>query len=61
MLGLAKDVSTLNSCFFTDSWLDADDLGCFKFLEGAVNLSWVDAQLRCESMGGYLAETITTR
>jgi hypothetical protein len=30
--------------FFQDGWLDADQLGCFKFLESSVNLFWVEAQ-----------------
>jgi hypothetical protein len=39
-----------------DGWLDAYQLGCFKFLEASVNLFWVEAQQKCESIGGYLAE-----
>ena len=39
-----------------DDWFDADSLGCFKFLDSKVNLSWVEAQLECEKVGGYLAE-----
>lgn len=42
-------------------WLDADLLGCYKFLDTAVNLSWVVAQQKCESIGGYLAEPLTAR
>ena len=42
-------------------WIDADDLGCFKFLDSAVNLFWVEAQQKCESIGGYLAEPTTAR
>jgi len=42
-------------------WLDADQLGCFKFLETDVNLFWVEAQQKCESIGGYLAEPSTAR
>ena len=37
-------------------WFDAGSLGCYKFLEGRVNLTWVEAQLACEEAGGYLAE-----
>ena len=37
-------------------WFDAGSLGCYKFLEGKVNLTWVEAQLACEQQGGYLAE-----
>ncbi len=44
-----------------DGWIDAEHLGCFKFLHGAVNLSWVEAQGKCEVEGGYLAEPKTPR
>ena len=37
-------------------WFDAGSLGCFRFLEGRVNLTWVEAQLACEQSGGFLAE-----
>ena len=37
-------------------WFDAGNLGCYKFLDGKVNLTWVEAQLACEQQGGYLAE-----
>jgi len=43
----------------TDDWFNADSLGCYKFLDSKVNLSWVEAQLECEEEGGYLAEPIT--
>jgi hypothetical protein len=36
-------------------------LGCFMFLEADTDLSWVEAQQKCESIGGYLAEPITAR
>merc|ERR1719150_3019995 len=39
-----------------DDWFDAGSLGCFKFLEGKVNLTWMEAQLACEQQGGFLAE-----
>merc|ERR1719410_1648393 len=39
-----------------DDWFDAGSLGCYKFLEGKVNLTWVEAQLACEQQNGYLAE-----
>ena len=42
-------------------WIDADDLGCFKFLDSATNLNWVEAQQECQSLGGYLAEPKTIR
>ena len=42
--------------FYLDDWFDAGSLGCYKFLEGKVNLTWVEAQLACEQQGGYLAE-----
>merc|ERR1712227_547208 len=37
-------------------WFDAGSLGCYKFLDGEVNLTWVEAQLACEQEGGFLAE-----
>jgi hypothetical protein len=42
-------------------WLDASALGCFKFLETAVNSSWEEAEKMCENIGGYLAEPRTRR
>jgi len=39
-----------------DDWFDAGSLGCYKFLEAEVNLTWVEAQQACEKAGGYLAE-----
>jgi hypothetical protein len=50
-----------NLSFLQDGWLDADQLGCFKFLESSVNLFWVEAQQKCESIGGYLAEPSNAR
>jgi hypothetical protein len=47
--------------YIQGGWLDADVLGCFKLLDTAVNLSWVEAQQKCETIGGYLAEPITAR
>ena len=47
--------------YLLGGWLDADELGCFKFLETQVNLYWVEAQQKCEEIGGYLAEPSTTR
>ena len=46
---------------FSDRWIDAGPLGCFKLLHEAVNLSWVEAQIKCEAEGGYLAEPKTAR
>ena len=46
---------------FSDRWIDAGPLGCFKLLHAAVNLSWVEAQIKCEAEGGYLAEPKTAR
>ena len=40
-------------------WFDAGSLGCYKFLEAGVNLTWVEAQQACEHAGGYLAEPQT--
>jgi len=44
-----------------DDWFNAKELGCFKFLETRVNLNWVEAQIECGQIGGYLAEPRTTR
>jgi hypothetical protein len=46
---------------FKDGWLDAEELGCFKFLETDTDLVWVEAQQKCEAIGGYLAEPSTAR
>jgi len=53
--------STEAPVYCPDDWFDANDLGCFKFLESKLNLTWVEAQEECEQVGGYLAEPITTR
>jgi hypothetical protein len=42
-------------------WLNADGLGCYKFLTSDVDLSWIAAQQKCEEIGGYLAEPHTLR
>ena len=42
-----------------DAWFDGGHLGCYKFLEDKLDLSWVEAQLACEMEGGYLAEPRT--
>jgi hypothetical protein len=44
-----------------DDWLDGADLGCFKFLETAINLNWLEAEQKCQEIGGYLAEPRTFR
>lgn len=49
------------SIIFLGGWLDADELGCYKFLDASVNLSWVEAQQMCEAIGGYLAEPLNAR
>ena len=48
-----------NDYFYSDDWFNASSLGCYKFLEGKVNITWVEAQLACEEQGGYLAEPYT--
>jgi hypothetical protein len=51
-----------NYLFMTlDDWLDGADLGCFKFLETVINLDWLEAQQKCQEIGGYLAEPRTFR
>ena len=44
-----------------DDWIDADILGCYKFLDAKINHTWVEAQYDCEQVGGYLAEPTTHR
>jgi hypothetical protein len=56
-----KVCMTLLITMILGDWLNADDLGCFLFLETAINLSWLEAQQKCEDMGGYLAELRTRR
>jgi hypothetical protein len=41
--------------------MGSETLGCFQFLDHAVNLPWVEANLKCEEIGGYLAEPRTAR
>jgi hypothetical protein len=57
-----KTSTNSNYLFMTlDDWLDGADLGCFKFLETVINLDWLEAQQKCEEIGGYLAEPRTFR
>jgi len=44
-----------------NDWIDADILGCYKFLDAKINHTWVEAQYDCEQVGGYLAEPTTHR
>ena len=44
-----------------DGWFGSKDLGCFHFLDNGENLTWMEAQLQCEKIGGYLAEPSTTK
>merc|ERR1719516_226617 len=46
-----------NNC--PDAWFDGGHLGCYKFLEDRLGLTWAEAQLACEMEGGYLAEPKT--
>jgi hypothetical protein len=41
--------------------MGSESLGCFQFLDHAVNLPWLEANLKCEEIGGYLAEPRTAR
>ncbi len=41
--------------------MGAEDLGCFKCLDYAVNLFWIEAHQQCEEIGGFLAEPQTAR
>jgi hypothetical protein len=47
--------------FLSEGWLDAGDLGCYRFLHEEVGLSWVGAEQKCQDLGGYLAEPFTQR
>ena len=44
-----------------DDWFDANTLGCYKFLDSKINMSWVEAQMECEKVGGFLAEPTEER
>jgi hypothetical protein len=46
---------------FLEGWLGSETLGCFKCLDNAVNLSWIEAHQQCENIGGFLAEPRTGR
>ena len=37
-------------------WVNAQSLGCFKFLATSRNVTWFEAHNLCELQGGYLAE-----
>jgi hypothetical protein len=41
--------------------MGSETLGCFQFLDLAVNLPWLEANLKCVEIGGYLAEPRTAR
>jgi hypothetical protein len=41
--------------------MGSETLGCYQFLDHAVNLPWLEANLKCEEIGGYLAEPRTAR
>ena len=45
--------------FHLDGWIDGDLMGCHKFLDSKLNISWIEAQYECEAVGGYLAEPST--
>ncbi len=46
---------------FLEGWLGSETLGCFRCLDYAVNLSWIEAHQQCEHIGGFLAEPRTGR
>jgi hypothetical protein len=60
-LSFVLNITYIYHLYVIDGWLDADMLGCFMFLEAATDLFWVEAQQKCESIGGYLAEPSTAR
>jgi len=37
-------------------WVNAGQLGCYKLLTQAHNLSWIESENECERLGGHLAE-----
>jgi len=55
---LEPSEASTNSTDCPLGWINAHDEGCFKFLE-KVNLTWMEAMLACEKVGGYLAEPKT--
>ncbi len=46
---------------FSGEWVDAGELGCYRFLNDATDLSWVEAGQKCQEIGGYLVELLTPR
>lgn len=40
-------------------WIGSTDLGCYQFLTAQTDMSWLDAKVQCEIVGGYLAELKT--
>ena len=42
-----------------EGWINAQSLGCFKFLDDAGHVNWMDAHSLCEIEGGFLAEPST--
>ncbi len=46
---------------FSGEWVDAGELGCYRLLNAASNLSWVEAGQKCQEIGGYLVELLTPR
>jgi len=54
MKGLPRGNTSASPC--VGDWLDADELGCFKFLVTETRLTWLEAHQKCELIGGYLAE-----
>ena len=59
---MGRDIFFINltSIHVPDGWIDAD-LGCYKLLNKAVNLNWLEGKEECEKLGGYLAEPMTHR
>jgi len=55
LLGL-QNAASQESSDCPNDWFDANTLGCYKFLESKINMSWVEAQIECEKVGGFLAE-----
>jgi hypothetical protein len=55
------DIRSYNAIFISEGWIGAEDIGCFKFLDYAVNIIWGVAHQQCEKIGGFLAEPRTSK
>merc|ERR1719348_466647 len=50
-------IEIVNGSGCPSGWVDAGEV-CYK-LENSLSLSWIQAQLHCQELGGHLAEPIS--